>query len=104
MNNQSQINVMSVMVSLAMVPEIEYKKLYNETQELKQRIGLYVKQANDIQELLKLHITTIENLKKEKLELEEKLNTFIIKDEAPELIVSENENINLDDETKIIEV
>jgi len=100
MNSQSQTNVMSVMVSLAMVPEIEYKKLFNETQELKQRISLYVKQANDIQELLKLHVDTIETLQKEKLELEKKLNTFIIKDEAPQLLVSENVNL----ENKIIEV
>ena len=99
MNSQSQTNVMSVMVSLAMVPEIEYKKLFNETQELKQRISLYVKQANDIQELLKLHVDTIETLQKEKLELEKKLNTFIIKDEAPQLLVSENVNL----ENKIIE-
>jgi hypothetical protein len=99
MNSQSQTNVMSVMVSLAMVPEIEYKKLFNESQELKQRISLYVKQANDIQELLKIHVDTIETLQKEKLELEKKLNTFIIKDEAPQLLVSENVNL----ENKIIE-
>jgi len=74
----AQPNVMSVLVTMPMVPEAEYKKLFAETQEVRQKFLNAVKANIDLQEQYKV-------LTQEKETLEAKIKELTpVQPEQPE--------------------
>ena len=84
----AQPNVMSVLITLPMVPEAEYKKLFAETQEIRQKFLNAVKANIEHQEQYKLLMQ-----EKETLEAKVKELTPVVQEEVKE-VVNTNEPEN----------
>ncbi len=88
----AQPNVMSVLVTMPMIPEAEYKKLFAETQEIRQKFMTAVKANLEFQEKLKVLVQEKEALEAKITELtlaNQELTPPEPKEEPKELIIDE---------------
>ena len=65
----AQPNVMSVLVTMPMIPEAEYKKLFAETQEIRQKFMSAIKANLELQEKIKVLVQEKEALEAKITEL-----------------------------------
>jgi len=89
----AQPNVMSVLVTMPMIPEAEYKKLFAETQEIRQKFMSAVKANVELQEKLKVLVQEKEALEAKITELtlaNQELTPPELKEEPKELIIDES--------------
>lgn len=89
----AQPNVMSVLVTMPMIPEAEYKKLFAETQEIRQKFMTAVKSNLEFQEKLKVLVQEKEALEAKITELtlaNQELTPPKPKEEPKELIIDES--------------
>ena len=88
-----QPNVMSVLVTMPMIPEAEYKKLFAETQEIRQKFMSAIKANLELQEKLKVLVQEKEALEAKITELtlaNQELTPPEPKEEPKELIIDES--------------
>jgi len=88
----AQPNVMSVLVTMPMIPEAEYKKLFAETQEIRQKFMSAIKANLELQEKLKVLVQEKEALEAKITELtlaNQELTPPEPKEEPKELIIDE---------------